>query len=221
MTNVVFPPDTTLLLEALLIDGGSGPPTSQADGELYIDEAARILYVPTDAGRIAMPLDVQGMPPTRSVPTSNVLVKTAAGAEWQALTGGGGAASWDAEPWRIPGLAPLAIGSLVFPAASGGQSVFHLGQPETLMTVRVRALAGNGNLTIALHKFDGTLGAQVFTRTFAISAAGVYTYPLNLPMALGDYAMVYTSTSGLTMETIEGYMPWTAARQTFPAILEF
>lgn len=217
MTEITIPEDSTLYLEALKINGGAGAPASLADGELYIDEDGRRLYTKSASGIAGTPLDVMGLPLTRGVPNDAVLLKTEDFAEWGVLSAGAGGAVFDSETWRIPGIAPAAVSSKTFPAASGGSATFFLNHPRTLSNTRVRALSGTGNLTIDVNAANG---ANYFSRTYAIAGAGVYTFSPNLALPAGIYSIVYTSTATLVIETVDGYLAWTPALQSFPVSMQ-
>lgn len=217
MTNIVLPPDTTLLLEALKINGGTGAPASLADGEIYIDEAARKLYTKSAQGIAATPLDVMGTPLTRGVDVDAVLIKTPGASEWRILSAGGGAAEYDTETWRIPGIAPAAVSSLAFPAASGQSALLYVAKPKTLANTRVRALSGTGNLTLSLT--DAT-GAEYFNHVYAVAGAGVYTFAPNVPLPAGLYTLTFTAAAALSIETVQGYLPWASSAQAFPVSMQ-
>ncbi|AFU87962.1 hypothetical protein CcrColossus_gp092 [Caulobacter phage CcrColossus] len=218
MTDVTTP--NTIFAKALKINGGAGAPTSLEDGELYIDEVARKLYVKTASGLNATPLDVMGYPSTIGVDAEYVLVKSDTGSEWRELSAGGGGFEPDAEPWHIPGLAPASMGSLTFPAASGQTSLMRLGKAGLLVGTRVRATFGTGSLTMTIYEYDGSLGAQVYTHTYAIAGAGVYTFAPNFPFDAGEYAIVFTCLSSIIVEVVQGYTVWSDALQAHPVSLQ-
>lgn len=217
MTDIHLPLDATLLLETLKINGGAGAPTTLADGELYIDEVARKLYTKSQQGIAGTPLDVMGMPLARGVDVNAVLVKSPGASEWRILSAGGGAAEYDSETWRVPGIAPAAVSSKAFPAASGQTALLFVAKPKTLSNTRVRALSGTGNLTLSLT--DST-GAEYFNHVYAIAGAGVYTFAPNVPLPAGLYTLTYTSAATLSIETVEGYLPWAALAQAFPVSMQ-
>lgn len=218
MTNVTTP--TTIYADALKINGGTGAPVSLDAGELYIDEDGRKLYVETASGVIAAPLDVMGFPSTIGVDSELVLVKSPSGSEWKELSAGGGGFEPDDEPWHIPGLAPAAVGSLSFPAASGQMSLMRLGKAALVVNSRLRATFGTGSLTMTIYEYDGALGAQVYSHTFAIAGAGVYTFVPSFPFDAGEYAIVYTCLSSVTVESVDGYTVWSDKLQSHPVSLQ-
>ncbi|AXQ68638.1 hypothetical protein HOU00_gp099 [Caulobacter phage CcrPW] len=218
MTDVTTP--NTIFAKALKINGGTGAPASLDEGELYIDEQGRKLYVQTDAGLNATPLDVMGFPSTIGVDPSYVLVKADAGSEWRELSAGGGGFVPDDEPWHIPGLAPASVGSLSFPAASGQKSLMRLGKAGLLVGTRVRATFGTGSLAMSIYEYDGALGTQAYTHTYAIAGAGVYTFAPNFPFDAGEYAIVFTCLSSVIVEAVEGYTVWSDALQSHPVSLQ-
>lgn len=220
MTDLTFSTDTTIYAKALRINGDEGAPASLADGELYIDELNRKLYVQTKSGLQATDLDVMGMPSTIGVDSAFVLIKSADGSEWRELSAGGGGFEPDAEPWRIPGLAPVSVGSLSFPGASGQMSLLQLGKAGLLVNTRVRVSLGTGSLVMTLYNYDGALGSQVFSHTYVISGAGVYTFVPSFPLDAGSYALVFTCLSSIIVETVEGYTVWSDVLQAHPVSLQ-
>lgn len=221
MTTVVFPPDTTLYPEKIQINGDEGAPSVLDVAELYVDEVNRILYTETGIGVSSLPLDVTAVPrrPSGTDPAA-VLLKTLQGAEWGLLSAGGGGAPFDAAPWRVPGLAPASLGSLVFPVASGGIALFEIGLRTGLQQIRVHASAGAGTVDLALHAYDGALGAQLATTSLTFFTAGEQDTALAAVLDPGLYAWTWTSTDSITLTTVEGFLSWSSAKEAHPVSMK-
>lgn len=221
MTNVVFPPNTTIYPEKIEINGGEGAPGVLDAAELYIDEVNRVLYTETGAGVSSLPLDVVAVPrrPSETDPSA-VLLKTLQGAEWGLLSAGGGGAPFDAAPWRVPGVAPASLGSLVFPAASGGIAVFEIGLRVGLQQIRVHASAGAGAVDFALHAYDGGLGAQLGSTSLIFFSPGDQDAAFAAPLEPGLYAWTWASSDVVTLSTIEGFLSWSSAKESHPVSMK-
>ncbi|UTU07813.1 hypothetical protein CcrC1_gp127 [Caulobacter phage C1] len=222
MTLVTFPQDSVIYPEAIKINGGSIPPGSVAPGELYLDEEHRLLYVDTSAGLEGVPLDVVAVPPLidRTADDSLVLVRTTTGAVWDKLDAGGGGTIYDNGSFRVPGLAPSALGVLVLPAGAGGRAIFEMSQPGTIVAIGARAKSGSGAISFSLHAWNGALGPSLITQN--LSFAGVEAKVANISVALdaGQYAWTWTSTATLTLETVEGFLPWSKGAEAHPAFMQ-
>jgi hypothetical protein len=209
MTDVTFERGEIIYVEKLQINGGHGPPADLADGELYIDETARLIYIKTQAGMLSVPLDIQQLPP---LPPGYdpfwVLIKTALGAAWGPFLAGGGGQPYDARAWRIPGLAPQALGTVQFPAQTGLMSVFDVSKPSIVGDIRLRSTVGSGSVKASLYRYDGLLREMKATVTIPMTATGGYTRTLGVQLDPGLYAWVLESTANLRLETVLGYLTW-------------
>lgn len=220
-TNVVFAPDSTLYAN-IILNGGTGAPIDLADGELYIDEAARLLYVETVAGIQPIPLDVSYVPRRPSgLPPDYVLIKTPTGSEWGPLMGGAGGQPFDASEYRVPGLAPASLGTLVLPAASDGQAIFEMAAQDVLLTLRVYAESGSGLVTFKLYTYDGQVGTLLMTQPVTFAGPGEEVIPVSLDLAPGYYVWTWESTATMTLSTVDGNLSWTTTAQTHPVAMKF
>lgn len=220
MTNVVFPPDTTIYPEKIEINGGVGAPGVLDAAELYVDEVNRVLYTETGAGVSAIPLDVAAVPRApNGLDPASVVLKTSTGAEWGLLSAGGGGQPFDDAPWRIPGLAPASVGSLVFPGASGGIALFEIGLRVGLQQIRVHA-SGAGVVDLALHAYDGGLGTELAQTTLTFLAAGDQDAALAAVLDPGLYAWTWASPDAFALTTVEGYLSWSTTKETHPVFMK-
>ncbi|ARB13605.1 hypothetical protein Ccr2_gp076 [Caulobacter phage Ccr2] len=220
-TNINMPPDSTLLAD-ILLNGGAGAPADLEDGELYIDEAGRTLYVETVVGVQPIPLDVGYVPRRPSgTPLDYVVNKTETGAEWGPLDGGAGGSPFDAAEFRVPGLAPTGLDTVVMPGASGGLGLFEMPIQDVLLSIRVHASAGAGSVTVALYPFNGSLGSLIFSQTLTFAAPEAQVVPVSVPLPPGIYAWVWTGTDGLTLDAVKGSLPWATREQVHPVAMKF
>lgn len=216
MTTVPFPSGAILHAD-LRINGGQGNPLSLEPGELYIDEIARCFWVKTASGILPVSLDVMGIAPLpRGTDPSWVLLKTPTGSEWGPLYAGGGGQPLDDRPWRVPGLAPAALGSLAFPAAGGASAVFEIASEAILDEARIRVLTGAGAVTLKLQRFDGELGDEITTVSLSFTGPGAYTASASGLLTPGLYAWTWTATGTFTLETVQGYLTWSRVAEAHP-----
>uniref|UniRef100_A0AB74UG26 Tail fiber protein n=1 Tax=Caulobacter phage BL57 TaxID=3348355 RepID=A0AB74UG26_9VIRU len=220
-TNIIMPPDSTVLADVLL-NGGAGPPADPADGELYIDEAGRTLYVETVVGVQGIPLDVGYVPRRPSgTPPDYVVNKTATGAAWGPLAGGAGGSPFDSAEFRVPGMAPTGLDTVVLPGASGGMGLFEMPLQALLREVRVHASAGAGAATLALYPFNGSLGSVIYSQTVTLTAPETQVLPVSIALVPGVYAWVWTGAASLTLDAVKGSLPWATREQVHPVAMKF
>ncbi|AFU86561.1 hypothetical protein D869_gp079 [Caulobacter phage CcrRogue] len=220
-TDITMPPDTTIFADVKL-NGGAGAPVDLADGELYIDEAGRKLYVETVVGVQPIPLDVGYIPRRPSgTPLDHVVTKTATGSEWGPLQGGAGGSPFDAAEFRVPGIAPTGLDTVVLPGASGGMALFEMPLQDVLLSVRVHASAGVGAVTLGLYPFNGSLGSEIFAQTLTFTAPETQLVPVSLALTPGVYAWVWTGASSVTLDAVKGSLPWATSEQVHPVAMKF
>ncbi len=166
-----------------------GVPTSMKDGEVYLDEPNQLAHFVTEAGMASLPLGVQGIPAPTGV-ASETLIQTSQGLAYVALSLGGGARSFDDQPWRVPGLTPISIGTVTI--ASTLSAEFDLAQPATLAGFRV-TMTNGGQITFGVRNAAGSViastsanvvgAAPVIGTCSVLLQPGRYTIYVNVPGA--------------------------------------
>ncbi len=196
--------------DKILIRDGFIAPTTLAEGELAIDEVRRILYVKTHKGAVPVPLDRMALEAADENASDEVYVwRSTLIAERVPLSAGGGATARDDRVWRIPGLAPMTVGSAFAPL----QSLFEITYPIVIHTLRFRALSGTGTLSIAIYTWDGELGDQLYSHSVAVTGAGQVHFASTISLDPGRYAITVNGDTGISYETVSGLLPWHETQQ--------
>ena len=197
--------------DTIKLKDGTTPPNTLTPGELAIDEAGRLLYLKTHRGAVAIPLDRMALEPADENASSEVYVwRSTLIGERVVLGGGGGANYRDDRHWRVFGLAPRTIGS----SNVGVTALFDITYPTVIRTLRSRVLSGSGSLTWTINAWtDGALGAQLDTHTVTVSSTGAQKVNTSLSLDPGHYALTVTGDASLSLETVEGLLPWIGTTQ--------
>lgn len=191
-------------IDTIQLNGGSGPPASLADGEFYIDETARLLYVNTLAGIVAIPLAVIALPQLPGDPSKAVL-KAGSSATFAKLSGGGGGRPLDAQPWCVPGLVPQAVGAKTVSPGAIYYALFELGTAQTLASLAVNVTQAVGAFTLGVCAWDPVAGQPGAVLALASgSGTGLQTLAAAASLGPGVYAAFFQAASAGQVQMIKG-----------------
>lgn len=189
-----------ILVDHIRLNGGDGAPGALADAELYIDQAAGLLYVKTESGTYGVPLAVIGLP-TPPEDDAVVLVKTDAGADYAVLDGGAGGRPFDDASWRVPGVTPLTVTHATFTGGTTYYALFEMSEAKTLAGQRV-VLAGTAGVLFGVVPWvDGAPGAPITSTTD--TGTGVIDDIVSADLAPGVYATFFRPSVTVSVQVLD------------------
>lgn len=204
--------------ELIRIRPGDPQPTDLDPGELALDEAARRLFVKTQAATRAIPLDITGLPVVEPDSEDYVVYRESGLAEAVAvISAGGGGMPYDAALWGIPGLMPASVGTLE--VSTPYTVVFEVLIPTTFDSLRAQASAGTGDLVVEVWTYTDAPGTLVSTATLAIADTDAVLEPIALTLPVGRYAFVVAPSSAMTLEAVSGYVSGSSDLLSYPLAL--
>lgn len=190
-----------MIYDHILLKTGTGAPVVLLDGELAIVEADQTLYAIIDPITILpIPLDKIAKPATPDDPTL-YLVKTTGGCDYETLDMGAGGRAFDAEPYRIPGVAPFDVTTVAF-IAGAHFALFEIGSPVSLDSVRIRLSVLGANVDYGVVRWaDGQPGDVLVAETATATGVSVVG-SLGVQLRPGTYATFIQSTSSFTAQNV-------------------
>jgi len=185
-------------------------------GEIAIDTDARSLKLNTFRGEVTLPLDFVALELLDENASSQVYVYRDDGvARIADYDAGGGGTAFDGKPWRVPGLTPLALGSLA--VATTAEALFEIARPTTISGLRLRVESGSGDLGLSILNADGSsVGAWLEQA----DAPGDVVRAVNLTLDPGRYISRVSVTGSVTLRTVDGRLPWLSDLQRHPMMME-
>ena len=200
-------------VEHIQLNGNRGAPGALEDAEFYIDVAAGLLYVKTDAATYGVPLSAIGLPDLPG-DAGVTLVKTLGGADYAALLGGAGGRPFDGLEWRVPGVMPLGVDQATFQAGTIYYALFEMSEARTALKQRV-VLGGSAGVTFGVVAWnDGAPGAVLSTAT--VSGAGVHDATISLDLAPGVYATFFETDTTVSAQVLLGQLRTPRQPPNFP-----
>lgn len=180
--------------------GTTGAPAlaEMKDGQLFIDEAAQVIWTAGLDEPVGFPLGGQGLPPPARYEEDydKIVVQGASGLTYGVLLAGAGGQPQAIDQWSVPGLTAHLVEAQAY--ASAHVFVIEINEPLSIHAMRLEGTGGGAVVVADLQ--DNTVAT-------ADLSPGVDAVVDTDELALGRYVVTFVPTAPCDLSTIVGSLP--------------